>query len=253
MSSSHARPARPRAVIALAAAQAAKEKIAIASAPPALPPAHVVRTARRDPSRAHVPRSVAAGELMLAADVRLRARGRSGRSPDFGSSLLHARRPRNPSRATSCDEAMQPIVAARFPLASPRAVRLRQPRRVASQRAAPPPPNRRRRRRSSRPGERRPPTRGSVGRRQATSSAATKHRQVSHRRYRLDDAPPRRIRRSKPTTDRAAWPLPPTSRALSLHHPTGAPVRVQPRCIGRAGTRELRSLSTSLRRRRYID
>ena len=55
--------------------------------------------------------------------------------------------------------------AALFPLASPRAVRLRQPRRVASQRAAPPPPIHRRRRRSSRPRERRPPTRGSVGRR----------------------------------------------------------------------------------------
>jgi hypothetical protein len=55
--------------------------------------------------------------------------------------------------------------AACFPLASPRAVRLRQPRRVASQRAAPPPPKPPAPASKLPPGERRPPTRGSVGRR----------------------------------------------------------------------------------------
>jgi len=86
----------------------------------------------------------------------------------------------------------------------------------------------------------------------ASSSAATEHRQVSPRRYRLDDAPPRRFWRSKPTTDRAAWPLPPTSRAFLTPPPdrcTGSCAASPHRSGG--GTRELQSLSASLRRRRY--
>lgn len=69
----------------------------------------------------------------------------------------------------------------------------------------------------------------------ASSSAATEHRQVLHHHYRLDDAPPRRFWRSKPTTDRAAWPLPPTSRAL---HSTTRPVqRFMCSLAGSAGRR----------------